>query len=386
MCIRSYFPFFQNNPELIYLDSAATSQKPKCVIDSIAKYLETVANPGRSDFGLSQEIENKIEKSRVNVANFFGTQSNNLAFTFGVTDGMNIVTNSLAKNIINYGDEILICDSDHKSTFLPWIELTKELKIVGKNIQIKKYLLDPFTGLINIKSLLANITERTRFVVLTHAHNVYGLVNSISDITNLIPKNIITVLDMAQTAGHIGIDFKELNVGIVLFSGHKMFALEGVGGLIARDKVKDQFKQVKFGGGETNYFPYNLEIGTQNTVSILSLSSAVGFINSIGIENMHKEIASLTRYLVLELNKLNSIELMPGVGYDLKTQNTGIVSFVPSYGIDKLKFLLSQSKINLRIGQHCTQELKDSVRVSLHAYNNIGDLDRLLAVLRNMEV
>jgi cysteine desulfurase/selenocysteine lyase len=179
MQIRDHFPFFRQNPDIIYLDSAATSQKPQIVVDEVAKYLTKTANPGRSSFGLSLEIQNLIEEARGKIATFFGAKSEKLAFTTGTTDGMNIIAQSLAKNILEEGDEILICNQDHKATILPWINLVSELKVKSKKVHIKNYTLDPFTGLIDQKDLQNKITEKTKFVVLTHAHNVFGVVNPI---------------------------------------------------------------------------------------------------------------------------------------------------------------------------------------------------------------
>jgi cysteine desulfurase/selenocysteine lyase len=382
MQIRDYFTFFQNNPNIVYLDSAATSQKPQIVVDEVSKYLIKTANPGRSSFGLSLEIQYLIEEARGKIATFFGAKNENLAFTTGATDGMNIITQSLAKNILKDDDEILICNQDHKATVLPWVNLVKELGVINKKIQIKNYNLDPFTGLIDIKNLQNQISEKTKLVILTHSHNVFGVVNPILEITKNLPSRIITVLDMAQTVGHIPINFKNLNVDLAVFSGHKMFSSDAIGGLLAGDKVKNSFKQIKFGGGvETKTFPDILEVGTKNTVSIISLGASVDFIQKIGIVNIQKQVDFLTKYLLQKLQKIDNLEFMPGVAFNSKLENTGIISFKPLFETEKLECLLAKNNINLRIGQHCAQELPDSVRVSLHAYNNLEDMDFLIQLL-----
>lgn len=382
MQIRDYFPFFQNNPDIFYLDSAATSQKPQIVIDAVTKRLAKTANPGRSSFGLSLETQDLIEEAREKIAIFFGAKSQNLAFTNGATDGINIIAQSLAKNILKDGDQILICDQDHKATILPWVNLVKEFGEINKKIQIKNYSLDPFTGLIDIKNLQNQISEKTKLVILTHSHNVFGVVNPILEITKNLPSRIITVLDMAQTAGHIPINFKSSNVDLAVFSGHKMFTLEGVGGLLVSDKVKNNFKQIKFGGGmETKNFPDILEVGTKNTIGVISLGASIDFIQNIGIENIQKQVEFLTNNLLNRITKLENIEFMSGLGFNSSLENIGIVSFKPLFEIEKLEYLLAKNNINLRIGQHCTQNLTDSVRVSLHCYNNLEDIDALIKLL-----
>ena len=383
MQIRDYFPFFKNNHDITYLESAATSQKPQIVIDKVTKYLSKVANPGRSSFGLSLEVQNLIEESRQKVANFFGTKSENLAFTSGTTDGINTITQSLAKNILKNEDEILICNQDHKATTLPWFYLEKELQKIGKKVHIKNYKIDPYTGLIDMKDLEKQVTEKTRFVILTHAHNVFGAVNPVSEITKILPKNIITVLDAAQTTGHIPINFEKLGIDLAVFSGHKMFALEGVGGLLANNKIKNNFEQIKFGGGiETNKFPDILEVGTKNTAGILSLKLAIEFIEKIGIINIQKEVNFLTHELLKKLQGLDNLEFMPGIAFNSKIENTGIISCKPNFEIEKLEYLLEKNQINLRIGKHCTQELPSSIRISLHAYNNVEDTNQLIKIIK----
>lgn len=382
MQIRDHFPFFKNNPNIIYLDSAATSQKPQIVVDEVVKYLTKTANPGRSSFGLSLEIQDFVEAAREKIATFFDAKSENLAFTTGTTDGMNIIAQSLAKNILKDDDEILICNQDHKATILPWINLVSELKVKSKKVHIKNYTLDPFTGLIDQKDLQNKITEKTKFVVLAHAHNVFGVVNPVLEITKNFPSRIITVLDMAQTAGHIPINFTKLGVDLAVFSGHKMFSSDAIGGLLAGDKVKNSFKQIKFGGGvETKTFPDILEVGTKNTCGIISLGASVDFIEQIGIINIQKQVGFLTKYMLQKLQKIDNLEFMPGVAFNSKLENTGIISFKPLFETDKLECLLANNNINLRIGKHCTQELPDSVRVSLHCYNNLEDIDFLIQIL-----
>ena len=381
--MRQYFPFFQNNPELIYLDSAATSQKPKCVIEGVKKYLESVANPGRSDFGLSLEIENKIEYARDTISTFFGSNQSCFAFTKGATDGMNIICQSFAPDLLNNLDEIMICDQDHKSTILPWINLVDTLNSSGKKVTLIKYKLDPFTGLIDQKDLLSKVSSKTKFIILTHSHNIYGMINPIKTICDKLPMQIIKILDSAQTVGHTRVNIKDLNVDAIIFSGHKVFALEGIGGLIVSQRIKEKFKQINFGGGINQLvFPNILEVGTKNTTAIISLLEAVNFLELVGVENIENNTKNLVDYLIYKLSDLDEVEFLAGAAYDSNTGNTGIVSFQIKKPYDELKYLFSQNNINLRLGNHCTNINIDSIRVSLHCYNNFQDIDKLIEILK----
>ena len=380
--IQSQFPFFKNNTDITYLDSAATSQKPFLVINQVNQYLSKVANPGRNGYGVSYDLNIQIELTRKKIANFLGTKSNNIAFTKGATDGINIITRSLATSVLQGGGEVLLCSDDHKATILPWINLQKNLETQGVNIKIINYKTDPFTGLINAKDLLSKINIRTKFVVLTHAHNVFGVVNNIKSIITHIPNHVITVLDVAQTVGHTKVNFEELGVDLAVFSGHKMFSLEGIGGLYASNRVNNLFSQTSFGGGvEIDTFPYILEVGTKNTIGIISLGAAVDFVNDIGIDNIKSETQNLTSELLSKLQNIKGLSFLAGIAFDQKLESTGIVSFASNSDQDRIIYELNENKINIRIGKHCTQRDTDSIRVSLHAYNNSKCIDRLVSTL-----
>lgn len=376
---RSQFQFTQECNK-IFLDSAATTQKPKIVLNRINDYLQFIANPGRNPFGKSQNIFNQIQDARKTISDFFNTKENNLAFTAGVTDGMNKLALSLGSYFKDQDSEILICNQDHKSTTLPWVELAKK----NPNIKIHKYNLHPFTGEIDEKDLLSKITSNTKLIVFTHSHNIFGVVNNIKSIVQKIPKNILTVLDSAQTVSHIKVDFKSLGVDYLLFSGHKLFALEGSGALISSQKGQKHLKQVFHGGGvEDLNYPNIFEVGTPNTAGILSMQSAIEFIKGYGIQNIHKKVTDLTTYCIQELSKLPGITFTPGVAYNKKSQNTGIISFKIDSELEQIIEVLDHENINIRIGTHCSSDnqFDATLRVSLHAYNEKQDIDKLIQTL-----
>ena len=379
---RSNFNYFKNNKS-IYLDSAATTQKPKQVIDSISMYLNNCANPGRTPFGRSNEINLEIEDSRNKIASYFNTQSNNLAFTSGVTDGMNILSQSLLSYIIDSEAEILVCESDHKSTILPWIELSKK----HKNIKIKYYNLQPFTGLIDEKDLIDKITPKTKIIVLTHAHNVFGIVNDVNSITSKIPSSIITILDSAQTASHIKVDFKTLGIDFLLFSGHKMFALEKTGGILSTQRGQGILTKIHHGGGnEESTYPHILEVGTQNTSGIISMKTAIEIIETYGISNLHENVKELTKYCIDKLSSIPKIKFTPGPAYNNHSNNTGIISFEIEADLFEIGTLIDSQNINIRLGKHCSSDInfKDTLRISIHAYNNKEDIDKIVNILQEI--
>jgi cysteine desulfurase / selenocysteine lyase len=380
--ITTQFPFFQNNPGIAYLDSAATTQKPCYVIDKVNQYLIKTSNPGRNGFGLSSQVQSEIEEIRCKVVVFLGIELRNFAFCRGATHAMNTIVRSLASHILEDGDEILLCQDDHKATILPWTNLAILLGQFNINIKIVSYKTDPFCGLIDVEDLLAKINCHTKFVIMTHAHNIFGVVNDIQSITKKLPKDVITVLDIAQSIGHIDVDLAKIGVDLAVFSGHKMFALESIGGLFASNKVKPWFKQSDFGGGaHILSFPHILEVGTQNTVGIISLGAAIDFIEKIGLQNIQPHCKELVMQLYNQLQALNNIDFLPGIAFDKGLCSTGIICFESSLDLDFLQYQLDKSHINIRIGKHCTQNTLDSVRVSFHIYNQSQDIQRLMKVL-----
>jgi cysteine desulfurase/selenocysteine lyase len=188
---------------------------------------------------------------------------------------------------------------------------------------------------------------------------------------------------MAQTVGHLDVDLEKIGVDVGVFSGHKMFALESVGCLYINHRLHSLIQQVDFGGGmQSNQFPYSFELGTKNTVGILSLKAAVEFINKAGIENISTHINELSQYLLKAMNRIkHTIEFEPGIAYDKNLNNTGILAFnLIDHEQSKVNFYLAKGNINIRNGDHCRNQ-DPSLRISLHCYNSFSDIDKLISVL-----
>jgi cysteine desulfurase / selenocysteine lyase len=373
--IRSQFPFFDANPHVVYVDSAATSQKPRFVIDALTKYLTaSVANPERGTYALAEHNRASIEEVRASVARFLRAESpHRIVFTSGCTDGLNLLTHSLS-HVMTSTDEVLLHPLDHKACVAPWHSL---------GVQVRHYATHPHSGLIDMQDLVSKITPRTRVIVVTHSHNVFGVVNAVETLRAQVPDHCFIILDAAQTAGHMPLDVSELGVDAVAFSGHKMFAAEGTGVLWLSERLQQTLKPHRFGGGTHAFEP-----GTPNTAGIISLGAAITYINSLGQETIERTVHDLTRYTVSALGKIPTIDFLPGIAYEKKHRTTGIISFrMRDISSEQIAHTLTQSSICVRAGSHCAyteDAIRDSVRVSLHVYNTEADIDALVTTLKHI--
>ena len=389
--LRKDFPILNSN--IVYLDSAATSQKPKQVIDEINKYyLEYCSNIGRGNYGWARKANKKVEETRKKVAKFINAKENEIIFTSGATDSSNLIAYSYMLNNLQNNDEIMLCKEDHKSTILPWINLINILNKFKINIIEKEILIDTEGDYIE-DDLISKINEKTKIVVLSHIHNVYGLEMEIEEI---IPRiriknpNCKIVLDCSQSVGHINIDVKKLDVDFAYFSGHKMFAETGIGVCYIKSENIKEMKAYKVGGGtekeeiSTNKASELLEAGTQNISGIISLGSAIDYINKIGIEDIEKYMLYLTRYLYEQLKLIPNIEFSKGIDKRSCILGYGIITFkIEGIASSELGEILSDYGIYVRTGDFCKSgQSDDAIRVSLHVYNNKEDIDKLIKIIK----
>lgn len=399
--IKDYFPALSMHPDLIYFDSAATSQKPTIVIDAVNDYYKNYcANISRGSYRWATKATYKLETVRKKVAKFINAQSDSeIVFTSGTTEGSNIIALAWGLYNLHDGDEILLCLSDHQSTVLPWLNLQKTLSQFGIKISIIPFNLHP-AGDYDLQDIAAKVNKKTRLIVLTHIHNVFGLEMEIKEIKNLLPKHVLIMLDAAQSIGHINIDVKELGIDFMVFSGHKMFADTGIGILWINTALHEQIKPMKVGGGSNLYVLQNLsfsergsiqaflESGTPHIPGIISLGKAIDFIEMLTIQFIEERILQLTQYLFQKLRLLDNVEFLPGVASSRCAVGYGIIAFrLKGISSSDVGFILDTNSIYVRTGTHCIagkDTFEDSVRVSMHVYNTEEEIDRFIEVLKQI--
>lgn len=395
--VRARFPIFSEKPDFLFLDNASTTQKPQTVIDCFTDfYRRDCANAGRASYSSSTRLAARIEETRARVARFIGTRPESICFTSGATESLNLVAQSWGLKNLKSGDEIMVCLDDHKSTVLPWFNLQAILRRFGVDIKIVPIRLH-YEGDYELKSIREGITERTRLIAVTHVHHVYGLDMEVREIRKIAGSKVLISLDASQSVGHRPVNVRSLNVDFLSFSGHKMFAGNGVGVLYVRKSLLRSMAPVTVGGGmsalESGVLSVSyssaaamLEAGTQNIPAILSMLAAIEFIESIGLREIDRRVSELTRYLYERLKLLPGIEFSPGVDRCGCRRGFGIVSFrFEQAGTSDLAFVLDAENIFVRTGDQCqsrTREGDDYVRVSLHAYNTETEIDRLIDVLQ----
>jgi cysteine desulfurase/selenocysteine lyase len=394
---RANFPIFGNHPDLIYFDSASTTQKPQVVVDTLLDYYTNqCANSGRASYSWSTQLNRAIEESRAKVAQFINCEVKNLVFTSGATDSLNMAALTYGLNNLEDGDEVMLCPQDHKSAVLPWYNVQAMLKERGKNITIKHFAIHE-VGDYDLKSVKEAFSERTRVVAMAHIHHVFGLDMEVSKIREIVGKDVVISLDASQSIGHTTVDAANLDVDFISFSGHKMFAAPGVGGLYINPRVEAKIKPVRLGGQSPVEIKDNgleftsksmhqlIECGTLNIPAILSLGKAVDFISATGIAAIEAQLSDLTVYLWQKLTALPGIVFAPGIGICRCDSGFGIISFrFEQLASLDLTFLLDSEQIFVRAGDHCTQknnEEDDYLRVSMHAYNTREEVDQLVEVL-----
>lgn len=387
------FPIFLNNKNLVYLDSSATSLKPKQVIDEINNYYNFyTANLHRGDYDNAITVNKKVEETRVLVKGFLNAkEENEIIFTSGTTESLNMIVFSFMKYNLKENDEVLLTKTEHASNVLPWFVLEREIGIKVKYIPLKENLT------IDYEKLKEIINDNTKVISIAHITNTVGDVREINKIRDIINnKNIYFVVDGAQSAGHIKVDVEESNIDFYAFSGHKMYADTGVGVLYAKKDLLEKMRPFKYGGGMNDTYtieeyslkqvPYKFDAGTVNISGILSLRAAIIYINSIGIENITNYISNLSNFLYENLKNIKNIKIYND------NFHTGIMIF----NIDKvfsqdLSVFLNKYNICVRSGNHCSKLLKDFIltsntcRVSLNIYNTKEDILKLVEVLNKQE-
>lgn len=390
--IRSQFPILNqtvNGKPLVYLDNAATSQKPLSVIESWDRYYSEInANVHRGIHTLSQLATEEMELSRKKIQKFINAKDDfEVIFTKGTTEGINLIAYSIgSSNILKEGDEIIISYLEHHSNIVPWQMLCERTGAVLKVIPLDE------NGVIQIDFLDENLSARTKIVSFNHVSNALGVVNPVEEIISRTRKNsgALIVIDGAQSAPHFKIDVQKLDCDFFVFSGHKMYAPMGTGILFGKEDILRKL-QPFHGGGEmiatcsfekTTYadLPFKFEAGTPNVGGNIALGAAVDFIESIGHENLQNHENALLDYAQRQLLEIEGLKI-----YGEKAERTGVVSFnLDGVGIaSDVGMILDKLGIAVRTGHHCTQPIMDffkiagTVRASFAVYNTFEEIDIL---------
>lgn len=396
---REDFPILNeqvNNRPLVYLDNAATTQKPQVVLDAIVEaYSKWNANVHRGVHYLSQVATSKHEEARKKVADFIHAQTEEeIIFTKGTTDSINMLAFSFGEAMINEGDEIIVSQLEHHSNIVPWQMLCERKKAVLRVIPLKEDLS------IDIQAFQAMLNDRTKLVSIAHVSNLLGIINPIQEIIRLAhDRGVAVCIDGAQSVPHIAIDVQQLDCDFLVFSAHKMYGPTGLGVLYGKKSYLDLLPPTQ-GGGEMiehvtfekttyNVLPYKFEAGTPNYIDTYAFSKAIEYIQSIGIENITEHEQQLTQYLEQQLSDLNNVRV-----YAAGLKKAGAVSF-NIYREDgtlihpfDVGVLLDHQGIAVRTGHHCAEPLithlqvPGTVRASVALYNNQEDINTFIASLK----
>jgi cysteine desulfurase/selenocysteine lyase len=391
--IRADFPILQtkiHNKPLVYFDNAATTQKPKIVIDRIRDYYENEnANIHRGVHHLSQVATQDYENARSRIQKYIGAaKSEEIIFTKGTTDGINLVASSFGA-LLKEGDEILISAMEHHSNIVPWQLLADSKKLQLKVIPIHEdgtLIMDAFDQL---------LSEKTKLVSITHISNTLGTINPIESIiskSHAVGAKVL--IDGAQSIQHGDVDVSSLNCDFFVFSGHKIFGPTGIGVLYGKEKLLeeippyqgggDMIKNVSFEKTTFNELPFKFEAGTPNIIGGIALGTAIEYIESIDRKSAFDYEKTLLEYAEKELLKIEDVQV-----FGNSSEKTSLVSFnVGSIHPFDLGTLLDKQGIAVRTGHHCTQPLMDfynipgTIRASFSIYNTVEEVELFLDALR----
>jgi cysteine desulfurase/selenocysteine lyase len=407
--IKKDFPIFKRQDKLTFLDSASTSLKPHNVIETLSSYYDSYsANVHRGLYPIAERATKSFESSRVKIAEFISSpRVEEVVFTKGATEGLNLIASSLEKLIGQVDGEVVTTISEHHANFIPWQQLSKKLNLKFKVIalrpdsQLDIYEESSKTVEKNI-NLSRYINSKTKILALSTASNVIGNTYPVKEIIQAAKKInplIITIVDACQSITHEKIDVGELDCDFLVFSGHKMLGPTGVGVLWGKKSILDMMPPYQVGGGmiknvsitDTTWadVPYKFEAGTPPIAEVIGLSAAIEYLNRFSLEDVRVHISSLSEYFINAANKSfgDNIQIFT----PQKPTSTGIVSFnLNSIHSHDVAQILGESNICIRAGHHCTMPLhtfwgvSSTCRISFYIYNSQEDVDILLAALKKV--
>lgn len=383
--IRKHFRFFTNNHNLYYLDSAASALKLDLAIDKMTDYYNrSGVNIHRGNYELAFYTTKEYEEARKTVASFINAEVDEIIFTKGATQALNLVANS-AQVFVKDGDEVITTEQEHNSSILPWLNQAESLGFTPIYIPLDQEYR------VTIENFKKVLTDKTKVVVINHVSNVLGYLNPIKEITKLAhEKEAIVILDAAQSITHHKIDVKELNVDFLAFSGHKIFGPTGIGVLYGKKSQLQRLSVYEVGGEMVSKaskneiifqdIPYRFEAGTPPIAEAIGLAEALKFVDEIGIENIQEHIEGLRVKAVTELRTIPEV-----IVYN-PNADAGIVSFnIVGVHPHDASSVYDENNVCLRSGHHCASILTDTLgtpggtlRASISIYNNDEDIEMLI--------
>ncbi|MFP3917990.1 cysteine desulfurase [Lysinibacillus telephonicus] len=394
--IRKYFPVLNqevNGHPLVYLDSAATSQKPVQVLEAVKNYYELDnSNVHRGVHTLGNRATDSYEGAREKIRKFINAKSTKeIIYTRGTTTSLNTVAAAYGRMNVSEGDEIVISYMEHHSNLIPWQQLAKEKGAVLKYLDLEQ------DGTITIDTVRKTITDKTKIVAITMASNVLGTINPIKEIAEIAHQaGAIIVVDAAQAAPHMKIDVQDLDCDFLGFSGHKMCGPTGIGVLYGKEAHLENMEPIEFGGEMIDFvelydstwkeLPWKFEGGTPNIAGAIGLGAAIDFLTEIGLDKIEEHEHALVEYAISEMDKIDGLTIY---GPRDPKKRCGLITFnLDGVHPHDLATVLDMNGIAIRAGHHCAQPLMKwlqvsaTARASFYMYNSKEDIDALVKGLR----
>ncbi|MBB6716672.1 cysteine desulfurase [Clostridium gasigenes] len=383
-----------NGNRLVYLDSAATTQKPNVVIEAIKNYYENInANPHRGAYYLSVEATKAYEESRETVKCFINAKtSKEVIFTKNATEAFNLLAFSYGMDSVKAGDEIVISIAEHHSNLIPWQRVAK-----AKGATLKYMYTNEF-GELTLDEIKSKITEKTKIVSVAQVSNALGTINNIKEIIDYAhSKGSIVIVDAAQSIPHMKVDVQELDVDFLVFSGHKLLAPMGIGVLFGKEELLQKMPPFMLGGDMVEYvyeqeatfdeLPFKFEGGTQNVEAAIGLKVAIDYLEEIGMETIAKIEKELMTYAMDEIKKLPYVTVY---GPSKIENRSGVISFeIEGVHPHDVASIFDSNGVAIRAGNHCAQPLmrymgiNATCRASFYLYNKKEDVDKLIEVIKS---
>lgn len=383
--LKNDFPMFKNNSNLVYLDSAASSLKPECVIKKMDEYYEKYGvNVNRGVYELSYQATSEYEETREVVAKFINANVYEVVYTKGASNGLNMIAMGYGMKYINEEDEVITSELEHHSNGLPWLNVCNIKKANLKYVELDN------EGRITVENFKKVLSSKTKVVALTYVSNVMGYITPIKEIIKLAHEvGAIVVVDAAQAAPHMKIDVKDLDCDFLAFSAHKMLGPTGFGILYGKESLLNKMDPVEFGGDMNDTVekysvtykevPFKFETGTPPIAEAIAFKEAIRYLETVGFDTIQKTEHELTQYALAKLQDIKEVEI-----YN-PTCETGIIAFnIKGMHPHDIASIYDKNNVCLRAGHHCAQlvtkwlDVAGTLRCSFYLYNDYEDVDKFI--------